>query len=257
MCVRTYMVLRSLRKTSRLLGASKSTIQRWIRHNPILRKQRSARKVTAEAVKRIVDVLASNPFDTPASIASRIRDELGLCLSNSSVRFWIRRSGMSRKKASRPVHTTEVHDKRVAFAANYSAVYDPDRVVSIDESSFYFDMKPSYGYCHRSRRLRVSSRPGGRVRWSLLMAVSNERVIGWRLEKGSINSDIFAEFMSTLNSARLPRGVMGIHGDVGARQGDVMGRVMWIAVGLPCMFHPWKLHGCRHASVMRSPCDPP
>lgn len=46
MCVRTYMVLRSLRKTALLLGASKSTIQRWIRSNPVLRKQRAARKAT-------------------------------------------------------------------------------------------------------------------------------------------------------------------------------------------------------------------
>jgi hypothetical protein len=98
------------------------------------------------------------------------------------------------------VCTADVHDKRLAFAVDYSAVYDPARVVSIDESSFYFDMKPAHGYCHRSRRLRVPSRPGGRTRWSLLMAVSNERVVGWRLEKGSINGAIFADFMSTLDT---------------------------------------------------------
>jgi hypothetical protein len=151
-------------------------------------------------VARIVDVLSSNPFDTPARIAKRIREELGISLSTSGVRFWIRRSGITRKKASRPVCTADVHDKRITFAIDYSAVYDPARVVSIDESSFYFDMKPAHGYCHRSRRLRVPSRPGGRTRWSLLMAVSNERVVGWRLEKGSINGAIFADFMSTLDT---------------------------------------------------------
>lgn len=200
MCVRSYMHLRSLRKTALLLGASKSTIQRWVRSSPVLRRQRSARKATTEAVAKIIDVLSSNPFDTPARIALRIREELGLCLSTSSVRFWMRRSGISRKKAARPVSTTDVHDKRVAFAVDYNAVFDPDRVVSIDESSFYFDMKPAHGYCHRSRRLRVPARPGGRTRWSLLMAVSNERVVGWRLEKGSINGAIFADFLSTLDT---------------------------------------------------------
>lgn len=200
MCVRTYMALKSLRKTAHLLGASKSSIQRWIHNNPVMRRQRLARKATADAVKRIVDVLSDNPFDTPSRIAERIRNDLGLSLSTSSVRFWMRRKGLSRKKASRPVHTAEVHDKRIAFATDYTSVYDPDRVVSIDESSFYFDMKPSHGYCHRSQRLRVPSRPGGRTRWSLLMAVSNERVVGWRLEKGSINGDIFADFISTLNT---------------------------------------------------------
>ena len=32
---------------------------------------------------------------------------------------------------------------------------DPERIVSIDESSFYFDMIPSRGYCHRSSRLSI------------------------------------------------------------------------------------------------------
>ena len=200
MCVRPYMHLRSLRKMALLLGASKSTIQRWVRSSPLLRRQRSARKATAEAVAKIIDVLSSNPFDTPARIAIRIREELGLCLSASSIRFWMRRSGITRKKTARPVGTADVHDKRVAFAIDCSAVFDPDRVVSIDESSFYFDMKPAHGYCHRSRRLRVPARPGGRTRWSLLMAVSNERVVGWRLEKGSINGTIFADFLSTLDT---------------------------------------------------------
>lgn len=200
MCVRSYLLLRSLRKTALLLGASKSTIQRWVRDNPIIHRQRCARKATAEAVALISDVLAGSPFDTPSRIAIRIREELGVCLSTSAVRFWIRRNGITRKKAARPIHTADLHDKRVAFAKDYSAVYDPDRVVSIDESSFYFDMKPSHGYCNRSSRLRVPSRPGGRTRWSLLMAVTNERVIGWRLVKGSINGAIFADFMSTLNT---------------------------------------------------------
>ena len=129
MCVRSYMNLRSLRKTAHLLGASKSTIQRWVRSSPIICRQRSARKATAVAVTRIVDVLSSNPFDTPARIAIRIREELGISLSASGVRFWIRRSGITRKKASRHVCTADAHDKRVAFAADYSAVY---RVISID-----------------------------------------------------------------------------------------------------------------------------
>ena len=200
MCVRSYLKLRSLRKTSHLLGASKSSIQRWVRDSPIIRRQRCARKVTAEAVAQISDVLSHHPFETPSRIAMRIRETLGVCLSASTVRCWIRRSGVTRKKASRPVCTSDVHDKRLMFATDYSAIYDPARVVSIDESSFYFDMKPSHGYCHRSSRLRVPARPGGRTRWSLLMAVSNERVVGWRLEKGSINSAIFADFLSTLNT---------------------------------------------------------
>ena len=38
------------------------------------------------------------------------------------------------------------------------------------------------------------------MRCSLLMAVTNDQVVGWRLVSGSINSTIFADFMSTLDT---------------------------------------------------------
>ena len=72
--------------------------------------------------------------------------------------------------------------------------------MSIDESSFYFDMKPSMGYCHSTQRLVVPARPGGRTRWSLLMAVTNERVVGWKLFKGSIDSNKFTKFVYALDT---------------------------------------------------------
>jgi transposase len=147
-----------------------------------------------------VELVASHPFDTAAKIAERIHEDLKLRLSTSTVRFWMRRQGITYKKAARYVMTQDVEDKRIRFAQEYSAVYDPARVVSIDESSFYFDMSPSRGHCHRSQRLRVPARKGGRTRWSLLMAVSDEQVVGWKLVKGSINSRIFSEFMATLDT---------------------------------------------------------
>ena len=38
------------------------------------------------------------------------------------------------------------------------------------------------------------------MRWSLLMAVTNTRVVGWTLVKGSINSFKFSEFMANLKT---------------------------------------------------------
>jgi transposase/transposase-like protein len=198
--VRAYLRLKSLRRTSTLLGISKSTIQRWVMNSPIVQRHRQARKVTADAIKLIETIVQESPFDTPAKIASKVEGALRLHLSTSSVRFWMKRQNIARKKTSRHVTTPELEAKRVTFAKDYSSVYHPDRVVSIDESSFYFDMKPAHGYCHRSRRLSVPARPGGRIRWSLIMAVTNQRVVGWRLIRGSINSSIFSTFMSSIET---------------------------------------------------------
>lgn len=200
MCVRAYMRLKSLRKTAGLLGVAKSTIHRWIASNPLPRKIREARKATQSAVKRILEVLETNPFETPEAICFKIRIELGISLGTSTVRFWMKKNGLSRKKASRLVSNDRIHELRKSYSKNLAALYDPDRVISIDESSFYFDMKPSRGYCNRSRRLVVPARPGGRTRWSLLMAVSNNSVVGWKLFKGSVNSSMFSAFIETLDT---------------------------------------------------------
>jgi transposase len=130
----------------------------------------------------------------------KLRAELGVTLGESAVRFWMKRTGMTRKKASRLVSNDRIDALRKAYATDMAEFYDPARVVSIDESSFYFDMKPARGYCPRSKRLLVPARPGGRMRWSLLMAVSNDAVVGWKLTKGSFNATMFAEFMETLDT---------------------------------------------------------
>jgi len=187
MCVRAYMRLKSLRKTACLLGVSKSTINRWVACNPVSRRRREAQKATHAAIKRILEVLETNPFETPQAISKILRTELGITLGTSTVRFWMKRNGMSRKKSSRLVSNDRIQELRIAYSTNMASIYDPERVVSIDESSFYFDMKPERGYCNRSKRLVVPARPGGRMRWSLLMAVSNNSVVGWKLIKGSVN----------------------------------------------------------------------
>jgi hypothetical protein len=85
MCIRAYLRLKSLRKTACLLGVSKSTIQRWIACNPVSRRRREARKATQAAINRILEVLETNPFETPHAISRILRTELGIYTVESSV----------------------------------------------------------------------------------------------------------------------------------------------------------------------------
>jgi len=200
LCVRAYLRMRSLRKTSSLLGISKSSIQRWVSGCPIIQRERQARKVTESAVQLISDIVKSNPFDTPAAISEKLQNALKLHVSSSTIRFWMKRSGITRKKAFRVVQHDDLVVSRTSFAKEFISFIDPERVVSVDESSIYFDMKPDFGYCHRSKRLNIPARRGGRVRWSLIMAVTDKRVVGWKLVQGAVNSSAFADFMLGLQT---------------------------------------------------------
>ena len=136
-CIRAYLKLRSLRRTSALLGISKSTLHRWIGNHPIARRQRDVRKATHQAVQLIETILLNNPFQKPSIISALIHDALGVSLGDSTVRFWMKRRGLTYKKAARFVSMDTLLEKRLKFARDIIPVFDPERVVSIDESSFY------------------------------------------------------------------------------------------------------------------------
>jgi len=156
-CMIAYRKLKSLRKTSELVGVSKSTISRWTNSCPSIQNSREARKVTAQCLDAIKNIIQENPFTSPDLISKQIKQSIGVSLSSSCVRFWMKRVGFSRKKAHRYVHKDGNSDIKISFAKSFSSQVDPSRVVSIDESSFYFDMKPAFGYSYKSTRLRVKA----------------------------------------------------------------------------------------------------
>ena len=131
-----------------------------------------------------------------ATIKDLIRKTLRLHLSEECVRLTRISMGFTRKKVTHVVNKPGLHAKRTAFEKKRVNIL-PGQVISIDESSFWFDMKPGYGYSKRRRLERSDSYKKG-VRWTLLLAVSNERVLGWQLYDKSTTAVTFATFLSTL-----------------------------------------------------------
>ena len=125
MCIKAYIQLKSLRKTSTLTGVSKSTIQRWATTNPIVLRSQKARKATTEAVQRIVELVSSHPFDTPAKIATRIHDELKLHLSTSAVKFW-QRTGSETRSPHGSCQTDVTQATREQLYRDGTIVMHPD-----------------------------------------------------------------------------------------------------------------------------------
>jgi putative transposase len=89
----------------------------------------------------------------------------------------------------------------------------PDDVVSIDESAIWFDMKPVCGYSPKGRRLTCKAPPRRQDRWSLILAISNSRVIGFDLKQGAMKGADVATFNASLpvNGKRLLLDNAAIH----------------------------------------------
>ena len=108
--------------------------------------------------------------------------------------------GFSHKKCSRTVIADDVEQRRASFAGVMKGV-GMDQVISIDETAVYVDMKPSYGYSKRGKRCMVSQSKGWRQHFTVLMAVSNRSVLGYKIIKGACDRNTFAEFVEGLRGS--------------------------------------------------------
>ena len=197
LAIRQYMKLKSSRRVAEIFQVGKSTICRWVNQHPITKAKRTPWKKVTLAVRLCIrKAFASNPCITMATLKNIIRKTLRVHLSDECVRLTRISMGFTRKKVTRVVNKPGLHAKRMAFETERANVL-PNQVISIDEASFWFDMKPGYGYS-KKRRLELSDNYKKGVRWTLLLAVSNERVLGWQLYDKSTTSVTFATFLSTL-----------------------------------------------------------
>ena len=75
--------------------------------------------------------------------------------------------------------------------------YDLDKIICLDETAVYANLHPSYGRCDLGKRCYVKS-DDNKVftHYSLLVAISNKKTIGWTLyEKGAVNAERLTEFI--------------------------------------------------------------
>jgi transposase len=100
--------LPSLRKVALLYNISKSSLQRWIHHDPAVRKPRSKKSTDASIKKCVRDVIQDNPFATWAMIAETLSHRCHLKASRTTAGRLLKREGFTRKKACRVVDKT--HD---------------------------------------------------------------------------------------------------------------------------------------------------
>jgi len=198
LAIRKYMMTQSCRKVAKVLEVGKTTVNNWIKQHPMTRRP-PWKKMTEEAQACISECINQNPFITMASIKQCIQIRMGLCLSEECVRLSRVSSNFTRKKVNRVVTKEGLHAHRLQFEQD-RLQYSTNDVISIDESSFWFSMKPGYGYAKKGKRLEVNDHYKKNVRWTLLLAVSNDRVLTWKLYNTSCTSATFADFINTMDT---------------------------------------------------------
>ena len=99
-----------------------------------------------------------------------------------------------------PYIDSRVLQCRKDFASWFLQTAVPEsRIISIDESSFDFDMFPHSGISPRGQRVCGTRRSKAYCRrFSLLLAISNQDIVGYQIRNGSYNGELFASFIQSL-----------------------------------------------------------
>lgn len=199
--IRLYLdFVKSFRRLESMLQIGKSTLQRWVKQPWICERpsKTTIRKITSQAENLIANEVLAFPFATADHIVTKLKTELDVSICAGTARLWRRKLGFTRKKAFKAVvEKGGLLEKRQAHCNSMQFIHQSE-VISIDESAFYLDMKPSYGYSKRGQRLAVAKHPKFHTRWTLLLAISSERVVHWELFPGSCNSARYSEFLRAM-----------------------------------------------------------
>lgn len=198
LAVRKYHQLHSCRRVADIMEVGKTTINNWVKKHPTTRSP-PWKKVTAAVRDIIKTCIELDPCVTMASITEEIHAALGVLLSEECVRLTRVSQNLTRKKVGRVVSKEGLHEKRKQFEME-RAQHSPDAAASIDEASFWFSMKPGYGYCQKGKRLEMNDHYKKNYRWTLLLAVCNERILSWKLYDTSCTGNTFAEFIKGMDT---------------------------------------------------------
>ena len=200
-----YGLLNSLRKTSKLLQVSHSTISRWLRQPE--RKPYPTRKSKTTLVAECIRAsISNNPFISNRILSEVVYKSLGVNVSRELVRVAIKRQGFTLKCARFHGRPPDIDEKVTAFVKKRDELLSQGReFVSLDETSFGRHGRPVKGYARKGTQLFVQRRNGPRVTTtSMLVGISSTTGRLYKASKqGAYNS---VAFVQALESFDLPRG---------------------------------------------------
>ena len=182
-----------------MVNVSPTSVHRWVHSHPATRPNRvNRRKVTDLVLATMKTHLDRDPFLTACDLVRAVQTECNVELSKNTIPSCLRRIQYSRKRTyARAPNSPEMTAERVAFKQRHAGKLMND-VISIDETCFYLDAKPQYGYAKKGTRIGVPLTKYRCSKVTLILAVGMEGVQHWELFHGNANGKRFAHFVTQI-----------------------------------------------------------
>ena len=209
--IQLYERCRSFRKVAYQLKISKSTIHRWwsrFHYNAIYPKickhrKRSRRSKYPNLQSEIMNIVNAHHDLTYFSLTS-IQHELNIRYqqvpSISTIHRMLNKSKVSRRRFTNtkvcPKNEQAIQENMVKFKDTIDKLSD-DEIVCLDETGFCNIGNSVYGYFPKGKQPIMHNVPK-RLRMSLMMAIGNNKIVNYRLQKDAFNTNYFIEYLETL-----------------------------------------------------------
>lgn len=186
----------SIRKISELLEISKSCIHQWFHKPkekpPVPKKEVPARE---ELFGKVSQCIQENPDMSIRGIAAQVGT------SKSSTHRMLTKLGYRKKKVYQ-VGSNDVKriaSLREAFSKRIEQI-QYESVISIDETCIYERITPTRRWTNKPGRIYLPIQRLESRKHSLIVASTHEKIIHAVLVKGSVNTDIFNDFIAGIPS---------------------------------------------------------
>ena len=158
-------------------------------------------KITPEMKCYIRTYILKKTYFEYKILLKLINNKFKVSISKTSLYNTIKKLHITRKKIKREtvVKNKIKHNRDVRTFKKSIKDIPLNKIVSIDESHFNNEISAIYGWSQKGEEIREKLHIKKKVRYSLLCAVSNKKVVHYIVIKGSVNSEIFKQFIKELN----------------------------------------------------------
>jgi len=196
--INLYHKIKSYRTVENLLNIGKSTLQRWV----VFSKKINDTPCIDNIVAQIKQYLDDNKFVTLVKIQSNLLKKFNKKYSIGFIYNIIKKTlKYSYKKISNKYYNKSLDtlkQKQQLFIDTIKDI-DKNKIICIDETYIHSNYTTNYGWSKIGEPI-IQYKQVNPVKYSIIMAISNKRIIDYKINNKNINSKIFFEFMSNLNN---------------------------------------------------------
>lgn len=194
-------------KNIKIIDTSNKQILNELNNNTIQNYERTKykTKIQQKHNKFIVKFVINNPYFNCKQLLFELNKKYKIYVCKKTIYNYLSRLGITYKKARHKIipNIDNLLDNKIIMNNKIEQLTkDSEIIISIDESSYKLNMMIGYGWSLKGNKTNFVIDNNQTQTYSVLCAIDKNKIIGYIIVPGSINADIFIEFLSKIIPAK-------------------------------------------------------